>query len=416
MEIDRRTMLAGAAALPFATAPFATGAIAAAAATDDWERIAREYDVTREVIQLEHGNWGMMARPVLAAYRAMVERVNRDTSYYARRTMVGDLEAARAAMASAMGVAVEEIAFTRNATEAMKALILQYNRLKPGDAVLYADLDYDSMQASMDSLASRRGVRVIKIALPEPATRQSLIDIYKAAFDANPAIKLTLLTHVSHRTGLVLPVAEIATMARQRGIDALVDAAHGVGQLDFRLPDLKADFVGINLHKWVGAPLGVGALYIRRDRIDAIDPDPAESPASTDVGARVHTGTPDYAALLTVPTALAFQAAIGAARREARLRALRDRWVRALHDVPQVQILTPEDPRLYGAITSFRLRGRTSHDNNVALAKALLDKYRIFTVHRDGLASGACVRVTPALATRMSDMDALAAAIRSLAG
>ena len=410
MEIDRRTMLAGAAALPLATGP-----IAAAAFADDWERIAREYDVTREVIQLEHGNWGMMARPVLAAYRATVERVNRDTSYYARRTMVGDLDAARAALASAMGVAFEEITFTRNATEAMKALILQYNRLKPGDAVLYADLDYDSMQASMDSLAGRRGVRVIKIALPEPATRQSLVDAYRAAFDANPAIKMTLLTHVSHRTGLVLPVAEIATIARQRGIDALVDAAHGVGQLDFRLPDLKGDFVGINLHKWIGAPLGVGALYIRRERIDAIDPDPAENPSNTEIHTRVHTGTPDYAAQLTAPAALAFQAAIGGARRETRLRALRDRWVHALRDLPQVHILTPDDPKLYGAITAFRLRGRTSHDDNVALAKALLDRYRIFTVHRDGLASGSCVRVTPALATRMSDMDALAAAIRSLA-
>src|SRR6266550_4633487 len=112
LEIDRRTLL-GAAALPFA-AP-----IAAAAPTDDWERIAREYDVTREVIQLEHGNWGMMARPVLAAYVAMVERVNRDTSYCARRGMVGDLEAVRGALADAMGVAVEEITFTRNATEAM---------------------------------------------------------------------------------------------------------------------------------------------------------------------------------------------------------------------------------------------------------------------------------------------------------
>src|SRR3982751_3162056 len=178
MEIDRRTML-GAAALPFAVAP-----IAASAAADDWDRIAREYDVTREVIQLEHGNWGMMARPVLAAYRAMVERVNRDTSYYARRSMVGDLEAARATMANALGVALEEITFTRNATEAMKALILQYNRLKAGDAVLYADLDYDSMQDSMESLAARRGVKVIKIALPEPPTRQSLIGAYRAAFDA----------------------------------------------------------------------------------------------------------------------------------------------------------------------------------------------------------------------------------------
>jgi selenocysteine lyase/cysteine desulfurase len=84
-----------------------------------------------------------------------------------------------------------------------------------------------------------------------------------------------------------------------------------------------------------------------------------------------------------------------------------------VQDLPQVQILTPDD--LHGAITSFRLRGRTSHDENVALAKTLLDKYRIFTVHRDGLASGSCIRVTPALASRMSDLDALAAAIREIA-
>src|SRR5881227_3314875 len=130
MDMDRRSLL-GAAALPLAAAPIS----AAAAATDDWERVAREYDVTREVIQLEHGNWGMMARPVLAAYEAMVERVNRDTSYYARRGMVADIETLRGALASAMGVAMDEITLTRNATEAMKALILQYNRLKPGDAV-----------------------------------------------------------------------------------------------------------------------------------------------------------------------------------------------------------------------------------------------------------------------------------------
>ena len=133
------------------------------------------------------------------------------------------------------------------------------------------------------------------------------------------------------------------------------------------------------------------------------------------MASRVHTGTPDFAAQLTLPAALRFQAAIGGARRAARLRALRDRWVKQVISLPQVQILTPDDSSLYGAITSFRLRGRTSHEDNVALAKTLLDKHRIFTVHRDGLASGSCIRVTPALATRMSDCDALAAAIRSLA-
>ena len=409
MQIDRRTML-GTAALPLAGA-----ALPARVLAGDWDAIAGQFDVTREVIQLEHGNWGMMARPVLAAYQAMNHRVNRETSFYARRTMIGDLEAVRAKVAATLGVASDEIALTRNATEAMKALILQYNRLKSGDAVLYADLDYDSMQASMDSLAARRGVRVIRIALPEPATHQGVIDAYDAAFRANPALRMVLLTHASHRTGLILPIAEITELAALRGIDVLVDAAHSVGQLDFKLPDLKAPFIGFNLHKWIGAPLGVGALYIRKDRIDTIDPDPAEDPASTAITARVHTGTPGYAAQLCVPAALDFQAAIGAQRREVRLKSLRDRWVRPLRDMPQVQILTPDDPRMYGAITSFRLRGRSSHDDNVALARTLMAKHRIFAVHRDRLASGSCIRITPALSTRMQDLDALVAAIRDLA-
>ncbi|WP_296677947.1 aminotransferase class V-fold PLP-dependent enzyme [Novosphingobium sp.] len=410
MEIDRRSLM-GAAALPFAAS-----ALGARAKAGDWSAIASEYAVTREVIQLEHGNWGMMPRPVLRAYRAMVERVNRDTSYYARRTMIGDLEGVRAKLAMAMGVGSDEIVLTRNATEAMKALILQYNRLKPGDAVLYADLDYDSMQTSMESLAARRSVRVIRIPLPEPATRRGLIDAYEAAFKSNPAIRLVLLTHVSHRTGLVLPIAAITAIARRYGADAVVDAAHSVGQIDFRLPDLGADFVGFNLHKWIGAPLGVGALYIRRERIGAIDPDPAERPDSAGITARVHTGTPDYAAQLTLPAALDFQAAIGADLRQSRLKVLRDRWVRPLRGLPQVQILTPDDPDLYGAITSFRMTGRTSHAENVALAKRLLDDHGIFCVHRDGLASGSCVRITPALSTSTGDLDRLVGAVRAIAG
>jgi isopenicillin-N epimerase len=408
MELTRRSLLGTAAA--------ATAMPAFAASDERWAQIAARYDVTRKVVQLEHGNWGMMAKPVLATYRAQIERVNRDTSFYARREMPGEIEAIRARVAQEMGVDRQELAFTRNATEAMRALILGYNRLRPGDAVLHADLDYDSMQACMESLKARRGVAVIKIALPQPATYQALIDAYAAAFAANPHIRMVLLTHVSHRTGLVLPVAEIAAMARAKGIDALVDAAHSVGQIDFKLPDLGADFIGINLHKWIGAPLGVGAIIIRGGRLTDIDLDSAEPDADPhDIRARVHTGTPDYAAQLTVPAALDFQASVGLAAKEARLKALRDRWVRPARGLPGIEILTPDDPRCYGAITSFRLPGRTSHADNVALAALLLEKYGIFAVHRDGLGSGSCVRVTPALATSMADVDRLIVALREIA-
>jgi selenocysteine lyase/cysteine desulfurase len=407
MELTRRSLLGTAAA--------ATAAPSFATSEERWSRIAAQYDVTRKVVQLEHGNWSMMAKPVLAAYRAGLGRVNRDTSYYARREMPGEIDAIRARFAREMGVGTREIAFTRNATEAMRALILGYNRLRPGDAVLHADLDYDSMQACMASLKVRRGVEVIGIALPQPASHQALIDAYAAALAAHPRIRMILLTHVSHRTGLVLPVAEIAAMARARDVDVLVDAAHSVGQIDFKLPDLGADFVGINLHKWIGAPLGVGAIIIRDGRLDDIDLDPAEpDPDPRDIRARVHTGTPDYAAQLAVPAALDFQASVGLAAKEARLKALRDRWVRPAREIQGIEILTPDDPRCYSAITSFRRVGKTSHADNVALAKLLLDRHDIFTVHRDGLGSGSCVRVTPALATNMADVDRLTEALRDI--
>ncbi|MBU0555055.1 MAG: aminotransferase class V-fold PLP-dependent enzyme [Alphaproteobacteria bacterium] len=417
MEINRRQMVMALAAAPVAGRVNAAPAPvpATGAQPDDeayWAGIAAHYDVTDEVIPLENGNWGMMARPVLERYQAAVRHVNRENSYYARRGMGADLMAVRDRLAARMGFAPQEIAFTRNATEALKTLIGGYNRLRPGDAVLYADLDYDSMQACFDSLRSRRGVEVVRIALPEPATYQGLIDAYEAALRANPRIRLILLTHLSHRTGLVVPVREIIAMARARGVDAIVDAAHSWGQIDTRPVDLDADFIGFNLHKWWGAPLGVGLVYIRQSKVDLIDPDSANSPPFA-AGAydRVHTGTLDFAAQLTVPDALDFQDRIGDAARAGRLRRLRDLWAEPLRGEPGLEILTPTDRRLYGGITSFRFAGRTSVADNKAIAQRLLAEHRIFTVHRDGPAGGACVRITPALFNSALDVETLRAGL-----
>lgn len=412
--VDRRVFLAGAAALPAVAraGAFPSGAVDEATF---WKGVASQYDVTREVIQLENGNWGMMARPVIEAYERNLERVNRDTSYYTRRGMIADWIAARDALAATLQVKPDEVAFTRNATEALKALILGYNRLTPGDSVLYADLDYDSMQACMESLGPRRGVSVMRIALPEPATHQSLIDAYAQAMEANPRLKLILLTHLSHRTGLVLPVREIAAMARERGIATIVDAAHSWCQLDLTLADLDCDYVGINCHKWLGAPLGVGAIHIRRAGLAAIDRDPANPASDRDtINARIHTGTVDFAAPLTVPAALAFQEKIGSRRRADRLAALRNRWVTRARTIRGIEVLTPDDPALHGGITAFRIVGKTSSADNVAIAKTLLDRFGIFTVHRDGPAAGACVRVSPALFNTMADMDKLASALEQM--
>jgi selenocysteine lyase/cysteine desulfurase len=385
---------------------------------DYWSKIADLYDPIRQPIQLENGNWGMMARSVAAANERHLAMVNRNTSFYSRRGYGADLERVRARTAASLGVSVNEIAFTRGATEALLALIGGYNRLKPGDAVLVADLDYDSMLTGMNWLKTRRGVEVVSINLPEQgATHQSLIDTYEAALKANPKVRLMLLTEVSHRTGLVLPIKEIVAMARALGVDALVDAAHAWGQLGDRLGDKGVDFAGLNAHKWIGAPLGVGVMYIRQGRTADIDvymgtPD---FPDPLDVRNRIHTGTVSLATMLSLEDALALHDSIGDGPKAARLRWLRDRWVQPLRGLKGVEITTPDDPRLYGAITSFRLTGKTSGPDNLALAKRLLDEFGIFSVMRGGVAGGACVRITPGLFTRPEELDALTAAIRKIA-
>lgn len=381
-----------------------------------WEQVRALYDLPSEIVQLENGNFGAMARPVLAAYEAATLRVNREGSYYARRGYPADLERVRGRLARVLGAAPDEIAFTRGASEALQALISGYHRLAPGDQVLYADLDYPAMQAAMDWLRERRGVDVLRIALPEPATREGLIGTYARAVDAHPRLKLVLLTHVSHRTGLVLPVREIVARLRNAGVDCIVDSAHAFGQLDVTLSDLGADFVGLNLHKWFGAPLGVGALYVKRARLDAIEPFMADRTLpSDDVRARVHTGTANFAAFLAVEPALELHEAIGAPAKEARLRRLRDLWAEPLREHRGVQVLTPSDPGLTCALTSFRLTGRTSPEDNAAIAGELLRRFGVFTVHRTGVAAGACVRVTPGVFTREAEVLRLRDAVAALA-
>jgi len=210
---------------------------------------------------------------------------------------------------------------------------------------------------------------------------------------------------------------EIAAMARARGADVVVDAAHSFGQVDLKMTDIGADFVGCNLHKWIGAPVGVGVMYIKAGRLADIDRMLAdESSDPNGIDSRVHSGTSNFATMVTVPAALDFHDAVGPAHKAARIRYLRDRWVNAVRGVPGIDVLTPDDPDLVAGITSFRLHGRTSRADNQALASELLDRHGLFTFWRTGLAKGDCVRATPALYNTPADVDRLALALKTIAG
>lgn len=422
----REASLLGAASLTLAAprSPFAAEQLqtppgsAAERARDEafWARIAAQYRTSPDVTNLEGVSFGMVATPVLEAFHRHADRANDGGSYFARREFGRIFYDVRGQIAAFIGAKPSELMISSNATEALRAIIVHYNRVGPGDTVMYADLDFNAAQWAMHELAARRGAAVARLDIPEPATHDAIVASYRTALDAHPRTRLLLLTHCNNKTGLLLPVRDIVALARPRGVDVVVDAAHSFGQVPLTVADLDAEFVGFNLHKWVGAPLGVGAMYIREDKIGAVDS--AQGPEAlpgTLIDARLHTGTLNIATIMTVPDALNFQASIGMENKAARLRYLRDRWVRAVRSIDGVEVLTPDDAHLVGAVTSFRLHGRGDTASNQAVTKSLLDEFGVFTYARTGLANGDCVRVTPALYNSAADVDKLATALTKLA-
>lgn len=376
-----------------------------------------DYDVADDIVNLENAYYGIMARPVLEDYHRNLDYLNRRSSHYLRtRFDRQEMPAIRAQLAAYAGVQPSEIALTRSAVESLQNLILNYRLLQAGETVMIGNLDYGTVMDAMRALAQRRGAEVITVTVPEPATRANVIAAYADALRLHPRTRLLLLTHISHRTGLVLPVAEIARIARAQNTDVVLDIAQSFGQLDFSIPALGADFVGANLHKWIGAPLGLGFLYIRDGRLQDIDIDCGNTEfPPTDIRARVNAGTFNVAAVMTIPAALAFHARIPRAERAAQLRGLRDYWVQRMRDLPQVQVLTPDEAGMTGVVTSFRLKGKTSFEDNVALARTLAEQHGVFTVAREGPAGGSCIRVTPSYYTTTAQLDRLVKAIRTLA-
>jgi len=381
-----------------------------------WSEVAANYDRTEGIVNLEHGFWGKMSHSVQDAYIDATRMVNAQNSFYARKQYGADAMESVRRVARALGVHDDEIVLTRNATESIDNLIRQYRGLAAGDAILYADIDYPHFKKAMHWRERARGARPVELVIPTRANQEQLFSLYRDAFDRSPDLKLMLLMHVSNQHGLVIPVARITEEARRRGIDVICDSAQSWGLLNYKLPSLNVDWAGFNLHKWIGAPVGVGALYMRRGSLGKIAPYPGESdPENTLAATRIHPGTWNFAAVLTIPHALDFHEALGGANKEARLRYLRQLWTNEAESMAHIELLGGLDEESWTGMGSFRLAGKRSEEGVTALQQQLEQEFGIFTVVRKGLDSGYCVRVTPQVFTTPDEIGQLVDALKRLA-
>lgn len=375
-----------------------------------WKQIAKKYyDVSSDYTNLENGYYGIQPLPVLKAFQKNIIIANKQAARFARKDYPAMAAAIKKDLAIFLEVDDEEIIITRNATEALNIAIQGYP-FKTGDEVLLNQLDYFSMIETFRMLEKRGQLNVKAFEMPLlPASDDEIVEIYRKQISSKT--KVILLTQVSNINGLIVPVAKIAAMAKQKGIDTITDSAHALGHVKFSLPELGSHFVGLNLHKWIGNPVGAGVLYIKKERIKEMKAFFGDTDAPDDsINKLAHFGTTPFAVILTIPDSLAFHRMLGVERISERLQFLKSIWVNELKDYPNVEVVTPSDKNLSCAIASFRINNKTVKET----ASSLFDQHKIMTVAR-ALGKLGCIRVTPSVYNSVDDIKRFIAAVKDCA-
>ena len=369
---------------------------------DFWREIQNAFTLDRGLINLNNGGVCPSPRIVQEAMQHYLAISNTAPVVTMWQWLEPEIESVRRLLAADFGCDPEEMAITRGASEALE-IVQQGIPLQRGDEVLTTTQDYPRMITTWEQRARREGI-VLK-QFPFPVPPPSWDDLARRFEEAiTPRTKVLHLCHITNLTGQIFPVRRICQMARARGLEVIVDGAHAYAHFPFTRDELDCDYYGTSLHKWLLAPHGTGFLYVRKEKIPTIWPLMAAPPAmDSNIRKFEEIGTHPAANHNAIAEALTFHQGIGAERKAARLRYLRDRWAKRLEPVPGVKILTSYDPKQSCGLASF-----TPGALDVGkLAGYLWDKHRIIVTAIDH-PEFKCLRITPNVYTLVSEVDRFA--------
>lgn len=324
---------------------------------DFWAQVRGEFLISDELAYMNSGTLGPMPKPVFYAvvdgYRALAADPGRENP---RQEAAQDV--LREKLAAFVNAAPGEVALTRNTTEGM-SFIANGLDLKAGDEVLCTFHEHPGGLEPWKIKSKRHGVVVKELPFPiPPAAPAEILNRFEDAI--TPRTRVISVSHVTFPTGCMLPVGELASLARARGILTLVDGAHSIGMLDLDMHELGADFYASSPYKWAGAPVGTGFLYMRRESQERVWPTVASMGwDEEETGAMRYDRLSQRAGplLLATTAALEFQDAIGRGRIEQRVRALAARLRERLREIPGVTLYASDRPELCCGLTGFALEG-----------------------------------------------------------
>jgi selenocysteine lyase/cysteine desulfurase len=385
--------------------------IADAEDEDYWSQIQRAFSLDRTIVNFNNGGVCPSPTVVQDALRRYLEYSNQAPSYFMWRHLEPGIEAVRLRLARAFGCDAEEIAITRNASEALETCLFGLT-LNRGDEVLTTTQDYPRMIATLQQRERRDGIRLVQASVPhKPDSHRNLVEAIEAKITS--ATRLILFSHVAFLNGQIYPVREIVRLGRRRGIPVVVDGAHAFAQFPVSNERMECDYYGVSLHKWLMAPVGTGFLYVRREKIgDLWSLMASKEEQSKDIRKFEEIGTHPAANHNAISEALTFNEAIGFERKAARLRYLRSLWALPISGEDNVEFHTSLDASDSCGITTVGIRGIRPE----RLAAWLFEKKRIFVTTIDH-PDFAGVRVTPNVYTTIDEVlrfrDAMLEAART---
>jgi isopenicillin-N epimerase len=373
-----------------------------------WREIQQAFTLDRTLINLNNGGCCPSPRVVHEALKRYLDLSNEAPVYYMWQILEPNIESVRRGLAAEFGCDPEEMAITRNASEALQIAQLGI-ALKAGDEVVTTNQDYGRMLDTWDQRVRRDGITVRKISFPVPPP--SMDDLADRLIGAiGPRTRVLHFCHITNLTGQIFPVRKISDAARAKGITTIVDGAHAFAHFPFKLADLGCDYYGTSLHKWLLAPIGTGFLYMRREHIEGHWPlQPAGAGAAKNIRKFEEIGTHPAANHDAIAEALTFHQGIGVERKAARLRYVRNRWATRLQQSGRFVIHTNLDPQQSCAICTVQVRDVPSGK----VVQQLWDKWRIIAtpiVHPEYEG----VRVTPNVYTTVDEIDTFAGAMEKL--
>jgi cysteine desulfurase/selenocysteine lyase len=312
-----------------------------------------------------------------------------------------------------------EVVFTRNATEAINLVAYAWGRknISRGDVIVLTEMEHHANLVPWQILVQEKDGDLEFI----PITDDGLLrqDVYEVLLRLKP--KLVAFTHVSNTLGTINPVREMAAAAHEAGSLVLVDGAQAVPHVPVDVQDLGADFYAFSGHKML-APMGSGALWARRELLEAMPPFLAGGEMIREVHLRrsewndipwkFEAGTPAVADAIGLGAAADYLLGIGMDAVREHERGLVEYALEVLPArVPEIELYGPLDPQLRGGVIPFNLPGIHPHDVAQVLDRsgiAVRAGHHCTMPLHERLDLAATARASFNVYTTKADIDALA--------